>query len=79
MVASGVAGYTARGIVIGSIAFLTFKTAFNNNSDDGGGTKEAFDFLQHEFGTIILAVIAFGLVLYGIFMLIKARHERINL
>lgn len=49
MVVSGIAGYTARGIVIGIIAYLTFRAAFSNNSDDSGGTEEAFDFLQNEF------------------------------
>ncbi len=75
---SGVAGYTARGVVIGIIAFLVFRAAITADSDNGGGTKEAFDFLQNEFGTIVLAVIALGLLLYGVFMLIKARHRVVN-
>lgn len=78
LIVSGTAGYTARGIVIGIIAYLTFRASFTSNSDNGGGTKEAFDFLQNEFGTLILAVVALGLVLYGIFMLIKARHRKVN-
>lgn len=75
---SGIAGYTARGVVVGIIAFLTFRAAFTSDSDNGGGTKEAFDFLQNEFGTVVLGVIALGLVLYGIFMLIKARHRVVD-
>ena len=75
---SGVAGYAARGVVIAIIAFLTFRAAATHNSDNGGGTKEAFDFLQNEFGTLVLAVIALGLLLYGVFMLIKARHRVVN-
>ena len=78
MVVSGIAGYTARRIVIGIIAYLTFRAAFTDNSDNGGGTKAAFDFLQNEFGTLMLGIIALGLVLYGIFTLIKARHRRVN-
>lgn len=78
MVVSGIAGYTARGIVIGIIAYLTFRAAFTSNSDNGGGTKEAFDFLQNEFGVLVLGVIALGLVLYGVFTIIKAKHRRVN-
>ncbi len=78
MIVSGIAGYTSRGIVIGIIAFLTFRAAFSSNSDNGGGTKEAFDFLQNEFGALALGIIALGMVLYGIFMLVKARHRRMD-
>ncbi len=78
LIISGTAGYTARGIVIGIIAYLTFRAAFTSNSGKSGGTKEAFDFLQNEFGTLILGVVALGLILYGIFMLIKARHRKVN-
>lgn len=78
LVVSGIAGYTARGIVIGIIAYLTFRAAFNNNSGESGGTAEAFDFLQNEFGTLMLGIIALGLLLYGVFTLITARHRRIN-
>ncbi|HZH73795.1 MAG TPA: DUF1206 domain-containing protein [Mariniphaga sp.] len=78
MVVSGIAGYTARGIVIGIIAYLTFRAAFRNNSNGSGGTSEAFDFLQNEFGALMLGIIALGLLLYGVYTLINARHRRIN-
>lgn len=71
----GKLGYTARGIVIGVIAFLTYKAAFFSDSDKAGGTKEAFSFLQNEFGTIILAVVSLGLMMYGVFLVVKARHR----
>jgi hypothetical protein len=78
MITSGVAGYVARAVVIGIIAFLTFRAAVTSNADNGGGTRDAFDFLQYEFGTFFLAVIALGLLFYGIFTLIKARHREVN-
>ena len=78
IVTFGIAGYTSRGIVIGIIAWLTFRAAITSNSDNGGGTKDAFNFLQNEFGTYVLAVIALGLILYGIFILIKARYREMN-
>ena len=78
LVVSGIAGYTARGIVIGIIAYLIFRAALTDNSDGAGGTGEAFQFLQNEFGTIVLAVIALGLVMYGIFYFMNAKHRQIN-
>lgn len=78
LVVSGVAGYMARGVVMGIIAFLTFRAAWNSNSNDGGGTGDAFNFLENEFGALILAIIALGLFLYGIFSFFLAKHRRLN-
>jgi len=72
---SGYLGYTARGLVVLVISYLTFKAAFNANPESAGGTKDAFQFVQNEFGTIILAVIAAGLFCYGFFMFVKARYR----
>ncbi len=76
---SGYVGYTARGIIIGIISYLMFRAAFTANSSEAGGTEEAFSFLQNEFGTIVLAVIAAGLFAYGFFMFIKARYKTIGI
>ena len=64
--------------IVGIIAYLTFRAAFSNNSNESGGTSEAFDFLQNEFGALMLGIIASGLFLYGVFTLIMARHRRID-
>lgn len=79
VISFGIAGYTARGLVIGVIAFLTYKAAFTFDSDQAGGTKDAFDFLQEEFGAMVLAIIAVGLLMYGIFILIKARYREMSM
>ncbi|WP_237701663.1 DUF1206 domain-containing protein [Algoriphagus machipongonensis] len=75
MVTLGKVGHTARGLVIGVIAFLTYRAAFSYSSEVAGGTKEAFSFLQDEFGTIVLSLVALGLAMYGIFLLINARYR----
>lgn len=76
---AGKVGYTSRGIVLGIISFLTFKAAFTANSSSAGGTKDAFQFLQNEFGTIVLIAIAVGLIAYGVFMMVKARYREMSL
>jgi len=75
----GKLGYTARGLVVGVIAFLTYKAALTANSDKAGGTEDAFSFLQNEFGTVVLAIISVGLLMYGIFILVKARHREMSM
>lgn len=75
---TGYIGYTAKGIVIGIISYLTFNAAINYNSDSAGGTKDAFQFLQNEFGSIILGIIALGFFCYGFFMFVKSRYRNIN-
>jgi hypothetical protein len=78
MIYTGRVGYTARGLVIGVIAYLTVKAAISYDSSKAGGTKDAFSFVQDEFGTIVLGIIALGLVAYGIFMVIKASEREMN-
>lgn len=75
VVTFGKIGYTARGFVIGVIAFLFYKAALTSSSDQAGGTKDAFSFMQNEFGTVVLALVSVGLLMYGIFILVKARHR----
>ncbi|HKJ78274.1 MAG TPA: DUF1206 domain-containing protein, partial [Prolixibacteraceae bacterium] len=61
--------------VVGVIAFLTYKAAFFSSSEQAGGTKDAFSFLQNEFGTVILAIVSIGLMMYGIFLFVKAKYR----
>lgn len=75
MITLGKVGHTSRGIVIGVIAFLTYRAAFSYSSDEAGGTKDAFSFLQNEFGTLVLSLVALGMVMYGVFLLINARYR----
>ena len=76
---TGYIGYTARGVVVAVISYLMFRAAFSANSSAAGGTKDAFSFLQNEFGTIVLAVIAAGLLAYGFFMIVKARYKTLGI
>ncbi len=76
---TGKIGYTARGIVIGILAFLTTKAAIYSSSGQTGGTDKAFEFLKGEFGIIVLLVIAVGLFSYGGFLLLKSLYRNLNM
>lgn len=74
---AGTIGFTARGIVAAILAFLFFKAGLQNSNSNINRT-DAFDFLQNEFGSIVLTVVAVGVATYGVFMLIKSKHPDIN-
>jgi hypothetical protein len=73
---SGKIGYTARGVVISIIGVLFLQAALQADPSEAGGTKEAFSTIQNSsYGSILLGIIALGLVAYGIFMFIKAKNR----
>lgn len=74
---TGKVGYTARGIIIAIIAYLTLKVALTANPEQSGGTGDAFAFLQNEMGSVVFAIIAIGLIAYGVFMFIIAKYSQI--
>ena len=74
MLKAGRIGYTARGIVIGVIAYLTLKAAFTGDAGSAGGSKDAFSYVQNEFGSIVMGILALGVAAYGIFQFIKAKY-----
>jgi hypothetical protein len=77
---AGKIGYVARGIVWLIIGWLFAKAALHSNSSEAGDTSKAFGFLaEAAYGTYLLAGTGLGLVCYGIFNFIRARHERFNI
>jgi len=77
LIKSGKMGFTARGVVAGIMAFLFFKAGLQDRSKDID-KAQAFEFLQNEFGSIVLGIVAIGIALYGVFMLIKSKYPDTN-
>lgn len=63
------AGHIARGIILGIIGFFMFKAAITRNGRLVVNTDKAFDFLGDNIGKPVFAVIAFGTICYGFFMM----------
>lgn len=76
---AGTVGYISRGIVLGIIGYLLFHAARVTNPEAAQGTSAAFDFLQNEFGSLMMAVVALGLAGYGVFCFVKAKYQKIDL
>ena len=75
LIKAGKLGFTARGIVIGVIAFLFFKAATSSNAGKAGGTKDAFQFISEQGGVWLMGVIAIGLAMYGVYLLASSRYR----
>jgi hypothetical protein len=75
----GVVGYTARGIVLCILGYFLLRAALHGDPGEAGDTGGAFAFLRQQFGNWLLAAVALGFFLYGVFLFARARHERINI
>ena len=75
---AGVTGYISRGIVLIIVGYLVFHAAMTHNPSQANGTEGAFHFIENTFGSLLLAVIAVGMIGYGVFMFVKAKYQHIN-
>lgn len=72
---SGKFGYMARGVVFGIFSFFLVKVILDHNANAYKGTEGAFQYLLSlNYGPILMGVVALGLLGYGIFCLLVARH-----
>lgn len=73
----GYAGLTARGILVGIVAYFFFKAADTAAQSDIKGTSDAFSYLrQNSEGPWLVGMVAFGLICYGAYMFIMAKYRR---
>ena len=59
---AGTVGYISRGIVLGIIGYFLLHAAWLSNAEEAQGTGAAFDFLQNQFGSVMMAIVALGLI-----------------
>jgi hypothetical protein len=71
---TGRAGYAARGIVFLVIGYFVGLAALHERAGEAGGMHEALASLPRSIRLIVGA----GLLLFGLFSLIEARHRRIG-
>jgi hypothetical protein len=76
---TGRIGYISRGIVLVIIGYFLFHAAWVSNPDEAQGTGAAFDFLENNFGSVMMALVAVGLTAYGVFTFVKAKYQKIDL
>lgn len=76
-VALGVAGYLAKGIAVAVTGVLFVVAAWTHDPDKAAGLDAALRSLADlPFGRLILWLVGAGLVIYGIFSMVRARYAR---
>jgi hypothetical protein len=79
VVAVGRAGMAARGVVFGIIGWLVVKAARQYDASEAQGLQGALvELREAPYGSWLLALVALGLIAYGIFQLVKARYRMIR-
>ena len=75
--ALGVVGYIAKGVAIAIVGALFVAAALTADPSEATGLDGALKTLAAlPFGTVILLVVAFGLLSYGVYCMIRARYAR---
>lgn len=70
-------GIAARGIVFGLIGFFLGRAAAQHDAGEVGGIQESLGMLAR-IGRWPFAVVALGLIAYGVYELVNARYRRIK-
>ncbi|MEO5584483.1 MAG: DUF1206 domain-containing protein [Flavobacteriales bacterium] len=74
--AIGMAGYVAWGMVNAVIGYFLIRVAMTHEPDKYRGIRGALEFLGgRTFGFILLGAVSVGLLLFGVFMIAKARYH----
>jgi type IV secretory pathway VirB2 component (pilin) len=74
----GTAGTAARGVVVALVGILVIAAAVSHNPATSGGIDKALLSLRNQpAGPVLLALVALGLVIFGIYGLCEARWRRV--
>ena len=72
-------GLIARGVLFGLIGWFWMHAAMAHRAGEAGGIERGLQVLgKAPGGTLLLGLMAFGLVCYGMFMLVEAKYRRMT-
>lgn len=76
---TGVAGHTAKGLVLAAVGLLFIMATAKNNPEESTGLDGALKgMLDQPFGQPLLAAVGVGLILFGIFLFMRAAYDRMD-
>jgi len=79
MVNLGRFGYAALGVVFTIIGIFLIVAAIQHNAHEAKGLDSALkELLMQPFGPVLLAVVALGLIAYGVYSFVEARYRRVG-
>ncbi len=76
---AGRVGLSARGVIFTLIGWFLMQAAYQSDANEAKaipGTLEAL--LNQPYGSFLLGIVAVGLVIYGLYMGVHARYQRIH-
>ena len=75
---AGVIGYLARAVVLTLIGVFLLRAALEYDPNEAVGLDGALQKLAHQtFGPVLLGIVATGLVIYGLFYLVRAAYREV--
>lgn len=73
----GTAGYAAKGVALAVLGVLFVVATVRSDPEESTGLDGALKSLQEQpFGAWILGAVALGLICYGVFMVVRAKYQR---
>lgn len=76
---SGKLGLISRGIVLSMVGFFFIRTAYTLNPEESKGLGGALTELANQpFGQSLLAIVAVGLILYGVYQMIRGFYQHMS-
>lgn len=77
--ATGVAGYLAKGAAIIALGGVIIYSAITHDPEEAGGVDAALKAIREQpFGPYLLCAVGAGLVVYGAFLFLRARYDRMD-
>jgi hypothetical protein len=70
-------GRFSRGIVFGIFAYILARSAYYDLDNIPEGADAAFAFISATYGAYVMGFVAFGVMSYGLFLILSARHRNI--
>jgi hypothetical protein len=73
----GRAGYAARGVAFGLIAWFLVQAALKSDATEAGGLAAAFrKIAEQPYGSWLLAAVGLGFAMFGVHSIVEARYRR---
>ena len=72
-------GIAARGVVFAMIGVFLLRAGMQDDSGEAGGMAQSLQALGGaNYGRLVLAIVAFGLIAYGVYELATARYRHMR-
>ncbi len=76
---SGMIGYPAKGLVLGALGLLFIVSTIQGDPEEASGIDGALKAVRDQtFGSVALAIIAAGLIVYALYLFLRARYDRMD-